>query len=436
MPDFVAPQLERSFYDELPILDHVRRGAEARRCAPDAVLLAVLCRIAALVTPAHRLTTERPLSLNLCGGLVAPPGYGKSTAWQAARGLVPDLGPRVLDGRGLGTGEGLIDAYLGAARQVSKDESHENYERPRIYDGAAYYVDEGDTMLRHGLRQGSTLLQHIRTAWSGYALSTTNANGDTRRHLPDYSYAFALCAAFQANVGGALLADSEGGTPQRFLLASAQDRLMPDVRPTWPGPFAFRSEDVLGVAHEIGVNREIEREVDARTVSKNHGTRKVEALDTHEDAIRLKVAGLLAVLSALVGGTGHAYVGLREWTLASQVARNSVGLRRALEHYGEVSKAEKRDERVRERNAENEATDEITFQRLRTRIVERLEDLVLSGKFGDKAPTESALWDRVAHRDRSRIGRDEVLPEIYKRGRVSLVGGRVVPVARSRAGAA
>lgn len=436
MPDFVAPQLERSFYEELPILDHVRKGAEARRCAPDAVLVAVLCRVAALVTPEHRLATQSPLSLNLCGGLVAPPGYGKSTAWQAARGLVPDLGPRVLDGRGLGTGEGLIDAYLGAARQVSKGEGHENYERPRIYEGAVYYVDEGDTMLRHGLRQGSTLLQHVRTAWSGYALSTTNANGDTRRHLADYSYAFAICAAFQANVGGALLADSEGGTPQRFLFASAQDRVMPDVRPTWPGPFAFGSGDIMGVDHEIRLDREIEREVDGRTVSKNHGTRKVEALDTHEDAIRLKVAGLLALLSALVGGTGRAYVGLREWNLASHVAGNSVGLRRALEHYGEVSKAEKRDERVRERNAENEASDEIAFQRVRTRVVERLEDLVLSGRFGGKAPTESALWDRVAHRDRSRIGRDEVLPELYKRGRVALVQGRVVPVARPRAGAA
>jgi hypothetical protein len=113
-----------------------------------------------------------------------------------------------------------------------------------------------------------------------------------------------------------------------------------------------------------------------------------------------------------------------------------VGLRRALEHYGEVSKAEKRDERVRERNAENEATDEVTYQRLRTRVVERLEDLVLSGRFGDKAPNENVLWNRVAHRDRSRIGRDEVLPEIYKRGRVALVGDRVVPVARPRAGAA
>jgi hypothetical protein len=425
VPDFVAPQLDRCFYDELPCLAHVRRGAEARRCAPNAVLVAVLCRVAALVTPEHRLTTARPISLNLCGGLVAPSGVGKSSAWQAARALLPDLGLRVLDGRGLGSGEGLIDAYLGTARKVSKRDDHETYERPRVADGAAFYVDEGETMIRLGLRQGSTLLQHLRTAWSGYALSVTNANGDTNRHLADFSYAFSVCASFQATAGGVFLADAEGGTPQRFLFASAQDREMPDVPPSWPGPFAFGSHDVLGIATALGVDREIEREIDARHVAKHHGTSEDEALDSHGDAIRLRVAGLLAVLDALTSGSKRVFVGPREWTLAGHVTRNSAKIRQAVEAYGEAAKSEKREERARERNAEDAIRDDLAEQRLLDRVVENFTNLVLKawdGKLRDPnydGPTTGAVWNAMAARDRHKVSPVDVEAKLKEREHVA-----------------
>jgi hypothetical protein len=72
------PQLPASFYDSTPYLRHIRQAAHYYRVAPDAVLVATLCRIAAATPPTTYIDTPEPTPLNLIGALIAAPGNGKS----------------------------------------------------------------------------------------------------------------------------------------------------------------------------------------------------------------------------------------------------------------------------------------------------------------------------------------------------------------------
>jgi hypothetical protein len=182
------PQLPASFYDSTPYLRHIRQAAHYYRCAPDAVLVATLCRIAAATPPTTYIDTPEPTPLNLIGALIAAPGNGKSLANTTAFRLVPDLGLGVNDSLPLGTGEGLVESYFESVSVLNDTGKGKHIEKRQAYKSGYFYCDEGETLFTLTTRKGATILQTLRTAWSGGVLGNTNANLETRRKLDRNSY--------------------------------------------------------------------------------------------------------------------------------------------------------------------------------------------------------------------------------------------------------
>ncbi len=121
--------LPEIFWDQSEILQHIRQMAWHRMRSGDAVLGAVLCRVAWRCWPDVTLPAivAAPGTLDLCVSLVGPSGSGKTAAMWAASELVP--APTLPNGRPhpafeewpAGSGEGIIEAYLSAVDEEGDD---------------------------------------------------------------------------------------------------------------------------------------------------------------------------------------------------------------------------------------------------------------------------------------------------------------------------
>lgn len=411
MSRFTPPQLPPEFYDSTPVLRHLQRLAESRGVAPDALLLTTLCRVLVLAPPRTRIEShlDTPLSLNFFAGLVGSPGDGKSLTWRVAREVVPmSLFPDdALDDRGLSSGEGLIDAFLGATVEEGGRKT-----RRQVVSAVAFYLDEGRSLFTLGGREGSVLLPTLRSAFSGSTLSTTNADAERRRHLNADDYRLTLCVGFQPTNAAQLLRDDSEGTPHRFVFASSRNRAMPEFRPPSPGPIRWNPPrefpDLIRVAPEIRGG------LWARHRERHVATEEPDALDTHGDAIQLKLSAAFAFLH------GATAIGTAEWGLAGRVSDNSRAIRRALTEYAAVVNREHLGRKGEERaTVDNAADDAKALPRI---VRTMISQCVTRHERGGRTPT-GQLLNYVAGRDRGRFTNERLLNEVRRDGRLREVNG-------------
>lgn len=351
---FDCPQLPADFYSAHPVLTHIRRAAHAQTnpVGADAVLGICLARVAALV-PLGTMLPGVGGTVNFIVGIVGPPGAGKSTANRLARSLIPDLGERTLDSVPVGSGEGMVEAYLRV--MSDKVDGKTVREKVRAYDSAYFYVDEAESFINRAKTEASTTLATIRTMWSGTDVGAKNAQVETSRHLRDAEYRYALGMGFQPTYATQLLHRDKDGTPQRFVWVSAIDRTVPDVGESDPGPLTVRPPAPGGV----WVEREILRLTGDRRRRVVRGDLELDPLDAHRDFLQLRTAYLLSILCG-----DHAGVSLVWWNLAGRMLDTSTGIVHAL-----------RDDALREAQAERVAkveerieTDEMRQDRLVNRL--------------------------------------------------------------------
>ena len=406
------PQLPPSFYDSTPYLRHIRQAAHALRVAPDAVLVATLCRVAAATPPTTYIDTPEPTPLNLIGALIAAPGNGKSLANSTAFRLVPDLGLGVNDSLPLGTGEGLVESYFESVSVINDTGKGKHIEKRQAFKSGYFYCDEGETLFTLTTRKGATILQTLRTAWSGGVLGNTNANVETRRKLERNSYRACVVVAFQPSCGSALVADSHGGTPQRFIFASATDIDMPTIAPSVPDVLGYEATNQLLA---IQVHAEILRELDTNKVNRARGTVQVDPLDTHVDYNRLRVAAIFALLDR------RQFIDLNHWNLATMVLDNSRQVRRTLDSWATLNRRDEVDAQENER-------DYIDGQRetnKHTRNVKRLTDNLV--RMVEKLPghlTPAQALSRLG-RDRGLVLDDELMTAVFATDRIELKDKRL-----------
>lgn len=317
------PTLPTAFYDQHDALKQVRQAAHSSYVAPDAVLGSVLCRTSALTPPE---TTVNQASLNYFVALIGPSGSGKSSAVQVAQRLRP-LPHIELDNRGVGSGEGLIEAYMG-----------QNSERERVQTktAALFYVDEGEHLLRLAHREGNTTKQTLRTLWSAGPAGSQGATKSTTRHLEANSYRFALQAGFQPAFASTLLDDVDGGLPQRFLWMSVIDPDAPGGVQSWPGELPMPEI----ISNNLSVAREVQCIIDERRLRRLRGQGQSNPFRSHEDLLQLRTAALLSILA---GDRGH--VSAEWWHIAAQVIDHSNSVRDHLLDQRRVDQAEERHER-------------------------------------------------------------------------------------------
>jgi hypothetical protein len=136
-------------------------------------------------------------------------------------------------------------------------------------------------------------------------------------------YAFGMVAGFQPEIVQALLDDFAVGTPQRFAYTSCVDPSLPDAAPGWPGPLAVL---LTPARHDIdpAICTELRRDDTARV----RGQLRRNPLDAHEPLMRIKFAGLLALLDR------REHITQDDWRLATIMWHTSRAVRDALVHYG------------------------------------------------------------------------------------------------------
>ena len=396
----------------MPCLRHIRQAAHYYRVAPDAVLVATLCRIAAATPPTTYIDTPEPTPLNLIGALIAAPGNGKSLANTTAFRLVPDLGLGVNDSLPLGTGEGLVESYFESVSVLNDNGRGKHIEKRQAFKSGYFYCDEGETLFTLTTRKGATILQTLRTAWSGGVLGNTNANVETRRKLDRNSYRACVVVAFQPSCGSALVADSHGGTPQRFIFASATDKEMPTVAPSFPGILAY---DPTTEPVAIKVHAEILRELDTNKVNRARGTVQIDALDTHVDYNRIRVAGLFALLDR------QHFVDLWHWNSATLFTDNSTQVRRRLDDWATLNRRDEVDTLENERDYIDGKREHNKHKRTMSRLVDNLIRMV------ERSPGELTQPQALSRLrlDRYQVTHDELMTVVMATNRIEIIDKRL-----------
>ncbi|OBC05885.1 hypothetical protein A5788_04580 [Gordonia sp. 852002-50816_SCH5313054-c] len=222
------------FWSSSPALDHIRRCALAQSASPYATLLAVLARLSSVLDPGIRLPAivgGRTPPLNIFAAIVGDSGGGKGVATSTAEGRVvfvnagsrtrrdPTLMP-------IPTGEGLARFFAGDMPKPAKGDETAGVRQPR--DRGFIAVDEVETFVARGSRQGATLLPTLRSAFNSGVLGSQNADTSSSVTVPAGTYTLGMIVECQPEKLGPLLNDP-GGTAQRFLWAYGEDETMPPV---------------------------------------------------------------------------------------------------------------------------------------------------------------------------------------------------------------
>lgn len=309
--------LPEAFWERRQALHKIRQAAHSRLCSADAVLGAVLARVAALTPPTVTLPAiiGNRASLNVIHGIVASSGGGKSAAVGVAAELLPWPMGDHLETLPPGSGEGLVEAFHGVVTVDGKREKRQTRDRLLMY------LDEGQALAELGARKGATLLPVLRTAWFGQLLGNANASVDTRRVLNAHTYRLAVIIGVQLEHAAPILADVAGGTPQRFAWFNAMDPGVPETSPEWPATIEV-SPPPPG---EMDVHPDIRNELQAHRIGVVRGEIAVEEIDAHHNLVKLKLAALLAILDE------RRTVNTDDWQLAGMIWATSCVVRSNIE---------------------------------------------------------------------------------------------------------
>lgn len=348
-PDDGMDDAVASFWERRPFLRYVDTYARSRYCAPWAVLGSVLALAASSVEPNIQLPAiiGSEASLNLFVGLVGPSGGGKDIAFGVAKRMLDVRcgAEQVLtDVIPLGSGEGLSHIYMKhppkPTRRRRDDEDSEliglaagqGSDAPIQYRTRALVtIKEIDTLDAIGQRKGSTLGGQLRQGWSGDQIGFHYVDTAKRMIVPEHSYRLCIVAGIQPGRAQSLLssAESDGGTPQRFLWLPATDPTMSMDAPATPLPVEWMPPvyqgrvvfDVCPEASEVILEAHVKR---------NRGDG--DALDGHALLTRLKVAAALAMLDSR-DARMQCTVTAEDWELAGIVMAVSDRTRAAVQRH-------------------------------------------------------------------------------------------------------
>lgn len=356
--DAVFDNIPQRFWNARPILTEIQQAAHARLASADAVLHATLARIAAQLPPSYRVNTgvSQPATLNYYAAMIGDSGIGKTQGVKDSRDIITEpptppgkmrIKPEFIE-RPLGSGEGVIQAYMD---HVPDDNGKLVNQQARA--NVLFIVDEGEFFNQASKRSTSTLGSTIRSAWTGDLLGQQNASSETNRILDPNTYSLGMIFGFQPSTAAPLFTDDEinKGTPQRFGFVAAVDQNLPDKLPSYVGappqvewalPAKERGQQWITmeqrVRNQIGYDR----------LRKLKGKHSPKPLDAHKPLMKIKFAGLLALLD------GRTHVTYNDWKLAGMLWESSCHVRDTLlKSYRDKQQAH--DRSAAHRNARREA---------------------------------------------------------------------------------
>jgi len=391
-PDDPLPPEAVGFWERRPELGLINQYARSKYVAPWAVLGAVLARVIAAIEPNIQLppTIGDAASLNLFVALVGRSGGGKDAAAGVAKRLLDvrfGRDPLLTDTVPLGSGEGMCHIYMkpppkltARRRKGQPDEDSEAIglaagpDEPIQYRTRALVtIAEIDTLGALGQRQGSTLGGQLRQAWSGQQLGFYYATSEKRLLVPEHAYRMCIVAGVQPGRAGALLSETDGGTPQRFLWLPAMDPTIVRDAPPTPAPLEWMPPVFSGgTAYIKECQTAVDMVIDAAVDRSNENA---DALDGHALLTRLKVA---AALAALHGTTPQRQCEITEedWELSGVLMAVSDHTRASVQqHLAQAAREENRKKAVAD-GLRQVTTQETIDDALMRRALKHLRDRI------------------------------------------------------------
>jgi len=354
-------RLPAAYYEQTRPLSIIRQAAQASDVTPDALLGAVLARVAAAIPHTIGLAYKHG-SLNFYTAAVGSPGAGKSQAARAATRLLPDVGID-LDGRPCGTGEGLLQLFVGRSTDANPDEP--------AHHSAYLVVDEVAQLLAVKERKGAILLPVLRSMWAGTTTGTTNADAGRTRLLKQGTYRLGAVVLFQSeNAAQFVTEGADVGDPQRFLWVDAEiDPDAPNYLPHFP-ELAWRPPRNDG--RQLTLPHEVVDVLTIATRAKRRGERPRDPMNEHDPYLQHKVAGILQLLHDPDAATIDAAM----WNLAGEVVDVSRQNRERLtDHAWQVAELRRRETnqgRIKDADEREQHRERKAVQNLGRRIVDYL----------------------------------------------------------------
>lgn len=241
-PEDLPDGPERTVFTHSPATRAVWHAAKARMAGPWGTLGYVMAHTVATTGP-H--VVAPPIigghaSLNMLIGLVGESGRGKGASNQVAETLfiyADSSGtPISTPTRGIGSGEGIAETFKVTTR--TDDDGHETTEQK--HTRALFDDTEVSTLNAKAGRRGATLMPMLCKAYMGEDMSNANGDETTSRNVPKHTYRFCLTVGIQPPRAGAILDDTDGGTPQRFLWLPVIDPHMREDVQQAPEPYTIR----------------------------------------------------------------------------------------------------------------------------------------------------------------------------------------------------
>lgn len=281
--------IERGFWQSRDSLAAVYQTSMAKMCPPWSVLAICAARALTMVRPHVTLPPliGGPGSLNWFGAIVAGPAGGKTTSGSAAELLVPGHLMTCYQG----TGEGIL-ASFGQAGDPADPQSTPEHEAVFLD------VDEVDGLGAVSQRSGSTTMPILRSAFSGATIAFSYSNKDKRRFVRKHTYRMAGIVGMQPKRAGWVLADADGGTPQRFMWFPASDPRVRRDRPWEAGPLTLPSPGEWLYPRQLRIPEVAENLILDEHVKRQQGDG--EALDGHALFCREKFAYALTILDGRI----------------------------------------------------------------------------------------------------------------------------------------
>lgn len=369
--------LPDEFWDERPILGQIRQAAQARLVSPDALLIAVLARHAALVPPTIKLPAVigSEATFDFLGCIVAETSGGKSISVGVARDLVPD--PQlslheedrtIMLDRPIGSGEGVAQAFM--VPEIKEDESGKSKATGRQVVGKQalhFSVDESTGLVAQSKREGTTIIQTLLSAWSGQTLGQQNARADTKRIIDGGRVRVSAVLNIQTSNAWMLFTDEMTtlGLTSRVLVASAHDPAAPDELPDWPGTLSWPLPPNILSGRTMTYVRSITEQIveERRAVLRGGVSDKSTG---HASLLRCKVAGLLALWE------GRFDVSEDDWRLSGAIVGSSASL---MNHLRNMRSQQLDDRRRASAEAQGEYDDIVETTRERKGIASMAEGI-------------------------------------------------------------
>jgi hypothetical protein len=393
-------------WDSRLSLQQIYLAALSRMCPPWAVLGYCAARALALVRPHCVLpaVVGGPGSLNWFCAIAAKSGGGKSSSHAVARELVNDY---VLQ-RNLGSGEGLVDAYVKPANK-------ETGEPKGMHEAIMFVADEIDNMAALGSRNGATLNGNLRIGFTSDKLGFSYRQASDQ-HLDPHSYRMTLVVNVQPARAGALLDDVHGGMLQRFMWFPGIDHRIDVQTPEMPGALDLPSHSKWMYPRTLQIPYEAKELIRDERMRAARG--ESDPLAGHALFIREKFAYALAVLD------GRDEMSYDDWRLAGIASRVSDRTREWV--VDEMEKAQHEDAAKRgELMGISQSSAEDAKANAHRDRMNRISNSVLKKITTDGTPKRE-LTLAIAYRDR--VWLPTVLDRLAEQGRIARADSKTAEI--------